>query len=421
MKLPRLIALGIATAFSMQTPATFAQETATSSANNSFGFKMLSVLKKSSKSDNLFISPLSISQALKMALNGAGGKTKDQMVATLELQKVASNLVNKQDQEMVKIITTPPTELIKQMKQYGGTGDPTFKLTVANSLWGNKNIVFNPSFIANCTAAYNAEVRSMDFADPRTVSTINQWTSIRTAGKIPSIIDRLTTQDLLVLLNAVYFKAAWKDEFRKEATKPMAFLTASGSSKKVPTMNRQDHMSYLDAQTFQMVGLPYADNNTEMYVILPKGKATVDSVLRGFTDTSYTSVTKTFDYKLVEIFLPKFKFDYSKKLQMPLGQMGMQAAFSPSDADFKKMILKGPNPYISAVIHKSYVDVNEEGTEAAAVTAVSAAGGGMPQAEQKVVMKVDHPFLFFIVNKRTNAIIFLGIVGDPTKTSSEDP
>lgn len=391
----------------------------TSDANNAFGFKMLSTLKKDSKADNLFISPLSISQVMKMAMNGAAGKTLQQMASVLQLDGTDPASINKQDQQMLAAITTPNASFVKMFKENGG-GDPTFKLRVANSLWGNKNIVFAPDFISTCQNSYKAMVRSADFSKPQTVTEINSWTSKQTEGKIPTIIQKLRESDLLVLINATYFKAPWEDKFEKQETKQMPFHATSGSTPKVSMMHRHARLGYQENGNFQAVRLPYADRSNAMYVLLPKESKNVDAILASMSGQTYRNLTGNFEQKLGDLYLPKFKFDYSKKLEEALQKLGMIDAFSSKDADFSKMIKTGPRPFVGSVIHKSYVDVNEEGTEAAAVTAMMMVGSGMPRPEQPFQMKVDRPFLFIIANETTNSILFMGIVGDPTKDKFED-
>lgn len=416
MRRIQLISILIASAF-MFNPSSFAKDSADS--NNAFGFKMLSALKKDSRAANLFISPLSISQVMKMAMNGAAGKTLQQMGSVLQLDSNDLATVNKQDQQLLAAITTPNASFVQMYKE-NGSGDPTLKLKIANSLWGNKNIQFAPEFTKACNTSYGAEVRSVDFGKPQTVTDINNWTSKQTAGKIPTIVQKLRETDLLVLINATYFKAPWEDKFQKEETKPLPFHAIDGTSPKVPMMHRKARLGYQINDNFQAVRLPYADRDNAMYVLLPKEGKTVDSVLSGLNDASYKALSQKFDQKLGDLYLPKFKFDYSKKLNDGLTKLGMIDAFSAKDADFSKMIKSGPRPFVSSVIHKSYVDVNEEGTEAAAVTAMMMAGSGMPRPEQPFSMKVDRPFLFIIANETTNSVLFMGTVGDPTKASFED-
>ena len=411
------IVLSIATMLLSTATPSMAKDSADS--NNAFGFKMLSTLKKDSKAENLFISPLSISQVVKMAINGADGKTLQQMVSVLQLDSTDPGSINKQDQQMLSLITTQNASFLKMYKENGG-GDPTFKLKVANSLWGNKNITFAPDFIKTCEGNYKAAVKSVDFGKADTVSEINSWTSKQTEGKIPTIIQKLRESDLLVLINATYFKAPWEDKFEKSETKQLPFHTVGGASPKVPMMHRHARLGYLENDNYQAVRLPYADRSNAMYVILPKESKSVDAVLNSFTDQSFKNLSETFDQKLGDLYLPKFKFDYSKKLEASLKSMGMIDAFSAKDANFAKMIKNGPKPFVGSVIHKSYVDVNEEGTEAAAVTAMLMVGSGAPRPDKPFMMRADRPFIFVIANETTRAIIFIGVVGDPTKTKFEE-
>lgn len=416
MKRINSVVLSISALLMIQ-PWSFAKDS--SDANNAFGFKMLSTLKKDSKADNLFISPLSVSQVMKMAMNGAAGKTLQQMASVLQLEAAEPATINKQDQQLLAAITTPNASLVKMFKENGG-GDPTFKLKIANSLWGNKNIVFAPEFISTCENSYKAFVKSADFSKQQTVTDINNWTSKQTEGKIPTIVQKLRESDLLVLINATYFKAPWEDKFEKQETKQLPFHTVAGTTPKVSMMHRHARFGYQDNANYQAVRLPYADHSNAMYVLLPRESKNIDSVLAAMNDQTYKNLAGGFNAKLGDLYLPKFKFDYSKKLEAALQKMGMIDAFSSKDADFSKMTKTGPRPFVGSVLHKSYVDVNEEGTEAAAVTAMMMVGSGMPRPEQPFQMKVDRPFLFIIANETTNSILFMGIVGDPTKDKFED-
>lgn len=350
----------------MSTQASFSKSAADS--NNAFAFKLLAQIKSNSQATNIFVSPLSISQALKMAMNGASANTFKQMASTLQLGDSDQSQINKDDKALVDSISTSDQSFVKNSIK-SGLGDPAFKLQLANSLWGNKNITFNPDFISACHTAYNAEVRSADFSKRETVTEINKWTSDKTQGKIPSIIQQLKESDFMVLLNATYFKAPWEKTFNKNQSKEMPFHGQPGTSK-VMMMHRADKMFYAENAKYQAIKLPYADHQSAMYVVLPRENETVDSVLKSFDAESYKKFASNFQNKTGELFLPKFKFDYQKKLGQTLSSLGMPDAFSQQKADFSHMVKSGQKPFISEVIHKSFVDVNEEGTEAAAVTAI---------------------------------------------------
>ncbi|MBY0357874.1 MAG: serpin family protein [Candidatus Obscuribacterales bacterium] len=382
-------------------------------ANNNFGFKLLQELtNKDKKATNIFISPLSIGEVLKMSVNGAAGKTKDEIVSVLNLTDNNTQNINTADRTLVATITAPNKALASTVTQ----GDPNFHLNIANSLWGDKKIQFNPAFIDVCKSNYQAQVEALDFANPQSLNIINSWISGKTKGKIPRMLNQLSAADLLLLVNATYFKAPWENVFDKSSTQLIDFQASSGQITKCPTMHRSGRMAYLKNSTGEMINLPYADKQTSMYVLLPaKGKSAFD-LLPTLSAKNWQSLTGSLSARPGEIYLPKFKFAYDSRLKSPLMNLGMKTPFDKQAADFSPMTKTVQHIWVGDVLHKTFVDVNEEGTEAAAVTVMTMCGSAMPPPETPFVMKVDRPFIFAIVNNSTKTIIFIGLVGDPTKS-----
>lgn len=379
--------------------------------NNDFGFKLLHELSgHENKDPNLFISPLSIGEVLKMAVNGAAGKTKEEIASVLNLGGQEPAQINAGDKRLLAMITAPNKFLASQVEK----GDPNFRLKIANSLWGNKDVKFNPVFIDSCRTNYGAEVQALNFTDPQSPTTINNWIGSKTQGKISKVITELNPADVLVLVNATYFKAAWETVFQKEETKPQDFHADSGKTLKVPTMHRSARMPYTSNSNCEIIKLPYADKQTSMYVLLPKPGKQPSDLISGLSATRWKELTASLGSCPGEIYLPKFKFTYSSHLKDTLIRLGMKVPFEPNTADFSKMVNMAQRLWVSDVIHKTFVDVNEEGTEAAAVTVMTMCGASAPPPQTPFTMKVDRPFIFAITNDSTDTIIFMGIVGDPS-------
>ena len=411
--IPLALTLAMGALTVLNIPKANSQESETAAANNQFGFKLLAKLNAQAKNKNIFISPLSIGQVLKMAAGGAEGATREEINKALSLPAQQSvEEMNKNDARMIDTILKKTDHPMIGM--HANKRDTEFKLTIANSLWANEQFALNKSFVNTCSKSYNAMVQNLNFADPSSVGKINSWASQNTNGKIPSILQRLSASQLMVLVNATYFKAAWMDQFTKQATQDADFHTGKGDTKKVPMMQTGGKMIYSETDKYQIISLPYADQKTCMYIILPNKEVATESLM-GIFENEWTKASSNLSSKRGVLYLPRFKFDYSTQLADPLSEIGMKLAFTEK-ANFLPMVAKPPSPFVSEVIHKTYVDVNEEGTEAAAVTAMVFETTAMRREEEKpFVMRVDRPFIFAIANRSTNAILFLGTVDDPTQ------
>lgn len=371
--------------------------------NGTFALNLYQALSK--QSGNLFFSPYSMSEALAMAYAGARGQTETQMAQTLQFLLAQDRLhpaFHALDQE-----------LAKRAEPAQGAKEPAFQLNIANALWGQKGYTFLPAFLDVLKANYGAGMRFVDFvnATEQARATINDWVSQQTQGKIkdlipPGVLDSLTR---LVLTNAIYFKAAWATPFNPKATQDGSFTRLDGSQVTVPMMQQTGSMGYAEAKGVQVVELPYQGYQVAMDIILPQAGqfAAVESSLDA---TQVASLLKSVAPQQVQLTMPKFTFSSEFSLKDVLSAMGMPLAFT-SDADFSGMT--GTRELsISAVLHKAFVAVDENGTEAAAATAVVVGLTSMPS--QPVVVTVDRPFLFLIRDLKTGTILFLGRVEDPT-------
>jgi serpin B len=346
---------------------------------------------------NIVVSPYSVSTALSMAYNGAGSKTKTEMQNVLDYTGLSDEAVNQQN-----------LSLYKSLMQV----NPSSELTVANAMFANKNFEFVKAFMDSNQKYYGAKLETLDFADLSTVNKINNWVKDNTKSKIPSILDKVAPDAILYLVNAVYFKGVWLDEFKKDETQPVDFKLSDGSKKTVEMMNRSAKMSYFAGNNFQAVMLPYKDKRLQMCIFLPDKKSNITAFINSLTSESWSEWREQFRKEEGHLGLPRFKVEYKTELSEVLKAAGMPSAFEDNCADFKKMIEQ--NAMISRVLHKTYLEVNEKGTEAAAATAIEMSVTSAPMnPKPPFEMICDRPFVVAIRDEKTNAILFVGAIVDP--------
>lgn len=366
-------------------------------ANTEFGFGMLEELVSASGGKtNVVISPASLSLALSMTYNGASGTTKDAMAKALGYTGLSLDQINAGNKALLANLEQP------------GEG---VELAVANSLWARKGVKFKPDFLARNKDCFKAEINTLNSADK-----INAWVSDKTHGKIDQIVSQVDPSHILFLVNAVYFKGLWSAPFDEKLTKDGEFTLVDGKTKTVRMMHNTRHYEYLEGDGFQLVNLPYGKGRISMYVLLPAvdGSGSV-------TLLTPANVAKWFEQmrghsREVDLTLPKFKLEYKAEAEAKaaLTALGMGVAFDPSKADFSNMCPVSPaaNVFIGEVVHKTYIDVYEKGTEAAAATSVGMRATAMPP-HPIPKMLVDHPFFFAIRNNMTGEMLFMGSVVEP--------
>ncbi|HEX4122102.1 MAG TPA: serpin family protein [Verrucomicrobiae bacterium] len=369
-------------------PATVARD------YNHFGFELLAHARRQLDQTNYFLSPPGAAFALSMVANGAKGETLSQMTATLEVKDLSMMDLNTANKALLDLLTSQ---------------DPKLKLEIANGLWTDKSAVIEPEFAAANKSSYNAEVFSADFKDPSFVKTINDWVSAQTDGKIPQIVQApLDPMLRLIVLDAIYFKGSWVEPFDAKQTRDLPFTLSGGEVVQHSRMVRTGHFRYLEDEKFQAVELPYAGRDISMFVILPK--AGLDEFLRTFTAEDFAQWMRRMESRPGTIGLPRFKLENEYDLKPVLEAMGMTAAFS-GEADFSGMASERLD--ISWVKQKTYVDVNEEGTEAAAVTGIGIRAMVVQREPPPFDMVVDKPFFLAITERKTGLILFLGAIFDP--------
>jgi serine protease inhibitor len=365
--------------------------------NNAFGLEIFrAIASNDTESVNSFISPLSISLALAMTYNGSNGATRTEMQNTLQFPNLSQDEINGYFQKLTDELTSI---------------DSRVNLKIANSIWYRQGFSVLPSFLQVNQDYYDANVQSLDFNNPASVNTINNWVSDKTNNRIQKVINNIDPTLVMFLINAIYFKGSWSQEFEKNGTHEQPFYLTPGSSINVPMMHQKGSFNYLTSEKFRAVEMPYGQGNFTMLVLLPKDGYSASDITSALTAENWDSWTSGLNKAQVEIRFPRFKFEYERTLNDDLKSLGMIKAFSDTEADFTNINPNG-GLYISFVKHNSFVEVNETGTEAAAVTTV---GVGTTSAgpPQYIDFNANKPFIFAIRESTTNAILFMGKVCNP--------
>jgi len=372
------------------------------SANTAFAFDLLKQITWEQPGTNVFISPFSVSTVLQMVANGAAGGTKTEMQRVLKTSGLSAETLNASCKDLNQSLNSQ-TNVI---------------LNLANAIWYREGFHLKPGFVSDNRNFFSAKLAGVDFGKPESAQTINDWADTSTHGKIKQVVqwplDPLTR---VILANAIYFKGKWDRPFDKQSTKDRAFnVLPGGTPKQVPTMWQHGHFNYQQGDGFQAVRLPYAGGHLQMYLFLPDTNSSPTKLLTGFNADSWRDkILPRFQGKAGTLALPRFKLDYDVTLNDPLKALGMRQAFA-GDADFSAM---ADEPlFVSEVKQKSFVEVNEEGTEAAAVTTVTMRATAVFRPEKPFEMIVDRPFLFVIGDDQTKYILFMGVIYDPAGQST---
>jgi serpin B len=360
-------------------------------ANNDFSFSLFRRLGAAEADSNVFVSPLSASMALGMAMNGASGTTFDEMRATLGFGTASESEI---DQGYKSLIA-----LLRGL-------DPGVDFRIANSIWAREGFPVTPSFLDAGRTWFDAQAATLDFASPGAVKSINDWVSTATAGKIPTILDQIRSDEVLFLINAIYFKGSWRAKFDPALTVDAPFHGIAGDQP-AKLMHREGTIRYLQTPTFSAVDLPYGNSAYSMSVVLPNTGQSVDAVLASLQADSWSAWAAQFRDAEIDLHLPRLELAWERMLIPDLQTLGMRAPFQANGADFSRMSPLGDQLFISTVKQKTYVKVNEEGTEAAAATSV---GMTATSAPLRTAFRVDRPYVFVIRERLSGTILFLGAI-----------
>jgi serpin B len=379
-------------------------ETELVSRGGGFAFSLFrEIARQSSADSNLFVSPLSVGMALGMAYNGAAGTTQTAIQTALGLDGLSQGEVNRAYRGVI--------DLLRGL-------DPRVDFTLANSIWYRQDFTFEPAFLDTCQAYFDAAVRGLDFSSPAAAPTINGWVSDRTHGRIPAIVpDPIPSDIVMYLINAVYFKGTWVTQFDKARTAPGAFTLASGATVPVPMMRYADAawVRVATDSAVQVLDLRYGGGAFSMTIVMPRDAGGMAALVDRLTVAQWDAWIAALDSAKAVVVMPKFTVGYKLRMNDVLAALGMGVAFvpcpgAPDCADFTRM-RPVRDLFISEVMHKAWVDVNEEGTEAAAATSV---GVGVTAAPAAIL--VDRPFLFAIRERFSGTILFLGRMMHPAAT-----
>ena len=361
--------------------------------DNAFTFDLLRAVRKHADGTNVFISPLSVSMALNMTLNGAVGATADEMRTALREAGYTTADINAYSRELREALLR---------------ADPKTTIGIANSIWYRQGATIKAPFLEANRTYYDAEVEALDFTSPTAVSTINGWCARKTNNRIKEIITKVDPTTLMYLINAVYFKGTWRNPFEKDFTQEADFHRANGIRQRVQMMHQASIFKYTEDELGQYVEMDFGNDAFSMVVVLPNKGRTTRDVIAAMDGAKWEAATKRLNDELVELSLPRFKAECDYQLHNRiLPDLGMRLPFS-IEADFSG-ITDAPL-FISAIIHKTFIDVNEYGAEAAAVTAVHMSFAPGPDAPKPkwIDFRVDRPFVFAIREKGTGVILFVG-------------
>jgi serpin B len=359
-----------------------------------FSIKALKEVHKEKSGENLLLSPISLQMALSIALNGAEGETKDSIKAVLGYQDLPIDTINKFYFNLQKSLKNPGKKI---------------ELRIASALWGDEKIYFSEEFLREVRNYYEAKLKTLKFPDE--LEMINNWVKEASKGKIDRIIDQVDPNTILILTNAIYFYGEWEYKFNKKKTKKRPFYLISGDTIEVLTMKVKAHFPYYEDSIVQAVELPYGkEGRFSMVIVLPRDYSGLPALIENLTLEKWNLWLKNMVESQGTVMLPRFSFECTLDLDSTLSKLGMGIAFDENRADFGKIAETAYSIYISKVLQKTYIKVNEKGTEAAASTGLFF---GITALPQKIKMVIDHPFLFTIKDKETDTILFVGTVYIP--------
>lgn len=373
-----------------------------SEADNNFGFNLLRTLSEGNPAENQFISPFSISMALGMTLNGARNDTYEDMKDVLGYGDLTQDEINSAYQNLLQLFTTLDSQV---------------QFDIANSIWTRLGLPVEQDFYEVNVNYFDAEVRELDFARSDAPDIINSWIADKTQDKITDVIKAIDPKVVMYLINAIYFNGTWTYEFKEQETREKTFYLADDSQMQTPMMTQTNDFYYFENDALQVIDLPYGDGDYAMTVILPSSGGSVNDLLADLDSDTWADWTNSMEEEKGTITLPKLKLELKKLLKDPLSEMGMGIAFMPALADFTGMVKRenmDENLYIGKVLHQSFLKMDEEGTEAAAVTVVEVVATSVgPGPNLDFSMTVDRPYLMGIRERSSNSLLFLGKIMQP--------
>jgi serpin B len=369
-------------------------------AGNDFAFRFLDQVYQTAPDSNLFLAPLSASMALGMTMNGAAGSTLDEMRNTLGFQGMSLDQINQGYRDLIDLLLGL---------------DRSVEIGIGNSIWYREGLPVRADFLDRTSSYFDAEVSALDFGNPGAANIINSWVNDATREKIEAIVDPpIHPTTIMFLINAIYFKGDWTHRFPKNKTTQANFVSINGAAGPVPLMELKDTLLYAETNDYQAVDLPYGGKAFSMTVLLPRPNVPMREFVASLDPTRWAQILESLTEKEGTVYLPRFRMDWERELNDDLQAMGMNAPFG-GGADFTGLCHEALQRgiYISKVKQKTYVDVNEEGTEAAGVTSVELREFANPD---HFVVRADRPFLFVIRERFSETVLFTGVLVAPPES-----
>ncbi|WP_052380559.1 serpin family protein [Paenibacillus camerounensis] len=363
--------------------------------SNELGLRLLAKLREQGGAEgNLTISPYSISAALALAYNGGSGETAAELGGLLGYAPGELEQLNAGNKALLPLLND---------------AGPGIQLELANSVWVENGIKLRKNYLEAAETSYGAQVRTTDLSAEKTVTKVNQWVSDHTAGKIDRMLEQPPGGNTVALLvNALYFKGAWQEKFPVENTALADFHPDKSTTVEVMMMKQSGNFAYAENEDWQAVRLPYGEGQMDMLVILPSEGSSIDEVLQGGLPAG-----DLFAERFGTVGLPRFTAEYGADLKEAVQALGLKTPFDPAKADFAALADTDMPIFIGSIIHKTYMEVNESGTEAAASTLVAMDAGAAPTADLPFELTADRPFIYVIEDRQTELWLFLGTVGNP--------
>lgn len=370
---------------------------------NDLGFDVLRMLMARHPEDNVVLSGASLAAALAMVYDGADGATRDEIGRVLRVDSLDADTFRRAHRRWLEAMQADA---------------PGTELAMANALWARLGFPFEEAFLQRMETEHYARAAQVDFDDPAAVGAINGWVAEETRQRIPTIVDQLNPDDVMLLVNAVYFLGEWTTPFSETGTSLRPFRLPDGSTAMVPTMVRRGMMDYAAGDGYEALRLPYGDDERfAMYIVLPRDEKAAAVLYDELNASVWAAGLDRLQPTDIELQLPRFTVEDRHGLRPVLEQLGMVRAFDPRQADFSPMTRARDDVHISSVVQKTFIQVNETGTEAAAVTAITV---GVTSLPSHTIVRVDRPFLFAIQDDATGTILFVGRIARPEDSKPED-
>ena len=369
------------------------QEQMVAEASNDFSFRLLHMLREKEEGRSFFVSPLSISTAFAMAMNGSEAETYEQMRDFFGYDGMTREEINSAYKDLIELLTTL---------------DPQVVMNIANSVWIREGFPVKEPFLDNNRNYFDAEVNELDFSRPDAPDIINQWIEEKTEGLIEEMIDQIGPLVVMYLINAIYFNGDWTVQFDPEETKESPFYLANGTEASISMMQARQQFRYFEDETWTALDMWYGDAGFSFTALIPTGNTPLDELTSDLTMSIFESITQNLEKDTLNIFVPKFEMDYEiEQFPEELKQMGLTLPFDELKANFSR-INEVEQLYISDVLHRAVIKLDEEGSEAAAVTVIEISRESSGGGSANKTIRLDQPFLFFIRENNTNTILFLG-------------